>query len=70
MIIIMKILLVGIIIHLSISVYFLIRNECVYKFRIKVLDECNREIYLRMPNYYEMVFKYFYEWNFNKFISK
>lgn len=53
----------------SMAVYFLIRNECVYRFRNKVLDEYNRETYLKMPSYDEMVFKYFYEWNFNKFIS-
>lgn len=67
--IIIKIFLISSFINLSIMTYFLIRNERVYRFRNKVLDEYNCETYLKMPSYDEMVFKYFYEWNFKKFLN-
>ena len=58
-------LLIGPIIILS-AIYFLIRNEKVYKWRIAALNE-NLNLYKYLPTYDEMLYKYWWIWNANMF---
>lgn len=39
------------------NVYILFRNEAVYRFRVKVLNE-DYANYSKLPNYNDMVYKY------------
>lgn len=53
-----------------VGIYFLIRNEKVYKFRIHLLEKKDYESYECLPSYEDMVFKYWWQWDFNKFLIK
>lgn len=45
--------------------YFLKRNDCVYKFRMKILNE-SYDKYLLLPDYEKMMYHPWWEWNFEK----
>lgn len=48
------------------NVYMLFRNEAVYRFRVRVLNE-DYANYSKLPNYKDMVYKYWYVWDFERF---
>lgn len=45
-----------------------IRNECVYRFRVKILFT-NEDLFDKLPSYKEMMLK-FWVWPMKKFIPK
>ena len=49
-------------------VYMLIRIEWVYRKRIGILRK-DRESYLSLPNWNEMLYRWFFVWDFSWFIK-
>lgn len=45
------------------GMYMLIRSECVYNYRIKILRQYGIEEYDRLPDYNTMICR-FWDWNF------
>lgn len=48
------------------AAYMLIRNEAVYKFRVKTLYD-SPNVYHKLPSYEDMIYKYWYVWDFERF---
>lgn len=46
--------------------YFIVRNECVYQYRIHLIEK-DYDRYLKLPSYHTMVLKYWWKWNFKDF---
>lgn len=65
--IITNILLISLGVVLTISIYFLVRNNKVCQFRIRLLDEKKYFEYGQLPTYEEMLYKYWYILDFEKF---
>lgn len=59
-------LLLFFLLNLFFCIYFLWRNEKVYQFRTKLIDEAY-PYYRTLPSYDEMLFKYWYVLDFEKF---
>lgn len=51
-----------------IAIFILIRNEWVYKNRIKLIND-DWESFKKLPSYDQMMFK-FWVWDINKFIKE
>lgn len=49
--------------------YFLKRNDCIYEFRMKILNESYDKYHL-LPSYKEMMYHPWWEWNFEKFFRE
>jgi len=56
------------VIFIFITVFIWIRNNWVYKNRIKLIDD-DWEAYKKLPSYDQMMFK-FWVWDINKFIKE
>jgi hypothetical protein len=50
------------------TIYMLIRNTWVYNIRMEVLHE-DFITYCKLPSYDNMLYKYFYIWNKQKFLD-
>jgi len=64
---ILNTILVIAVVNMLVGILLLIRNECVFKFRINLLDT-DRDTFYKLPPYELMVLK-FWVIDFNKFIG-
>lgn len=64
--ILLFILLFALLLKCFSCIYLLWRNEKVYQFRTKLIDEAY-PYYRTLPSYDEMLFKYWYVLDFEKF---
>lgn len=55
---------------LASSVYFLIRNNWVYKQRVFVLREMGYDEYSKLPSYDNMMYKSPFCWDVNKYLAR
>ena len=51
------------------SVYVLARNQWVCRKRIALIDK-DFKAYLAAPTYNQMLFRYFWDWNFGRLVAR
>lgn len=62
----LKISIILLIIYTPICIYFLIRNQAIYNFRIRLINEKGLNEYIKYLPYQQMMYKRFWDWNFEE----